>query len=87
MSERYTGPRNRTAAARGQRRRTEIRRVWLELIRLRPFEPVTARTLAPLLTFKIERTTLCWHMRAIRTEALIADVPCADTLPPREFIT
>ena len=87
ISERYAGPRNRKAAARGLRRRREIKRVWLELIRLRPFEPVTTVTLAPLLTFKIERTTLCWHMRAIRAEALVAEVTRADMLPSREFIT
>jgi hypothetical protein len=71
-------PQNAKAVQRALRERKAIRRVWLELIHRRPFERVTAKDIAPHLRFKLADCTICWHMRAIRTEAIVANLSTVD---------
>jgi hypothetical protein len=68
-----TSPRNIKAFRRSQRYRVEIRRVWIDLVQRRPFEPVTAAAIARHLKFTLSASAIRWHMRAIRTAALVAD--------------
>ena len=67
-----TGPRNRRAHDEGQLRREEIRSEWERLMQLQRFERVTAAQIQRSLTFKLSRTRIRAHMRAIRTEAVVA---------------
>jgi hypothetical protein len=66
---RVTGPRNARSVARAQRQRAEIRRVWLELVQLQPFERHTHKDIAKHLPFRLSRSTIYWHMQRIRLEA------------------
>jgi hypothetical protein len=79
-----TAPRNPRAVARSLRERAEIRRVWLELVQAEPFERHDAAAIARRLPFKLSASGIRWHMRHIRTEALLAE---PSMLAPREFIS
>ena len=70
-----TGPRNPRAVARSLRERAHIRRVWLELVQREPFERHDAKTIARRLPFSLSESAIRWHMRAIRTEAIVAGLP------------
>jgi hypothetical protein len=78
-----SGPRNPKAHARGQRIRSEIRLILKSHNPLLP--PLTAKDVQARLTARplLSLRTLQWHIAAIRTEAIIAEV---DTLRSAQFI-
>jgi len=57
---------------RSLRERAQIRRVWLELVQREPFERHTAKEIARHLPFRLARSSVYWHMQAIRAEAALA---------------
>jgi hypothetical protein len=69
---------NTRAIKRAESQREAIRRAWLGLTRVAPFERVTARRLAELLPFRIGRSTLSRHMADIRLEALLAELSVSE---------
>jgi hypothetical protein len=56
------------AVERSQRERAEIRRVWLELVQRQPFARHTIDSIGAKLPFRLARSTIHWHMNAIRHE-------------------
>lgn len=79
-------PRNPRAFRQGQAVRAAVKAV---LAAHSPLAwPLTAKAINARLPAHLRRdeATIRWHVRAIRTEALVAEVTCADTLPSREFI-
>jgi hypothetical protein len=64
-----SGPRDPKAVENSRRERAEIRRVWLELVQRNPFRRVTADLIRSHLPFQLARSTVYWHMEAIRAEA------------------
>jgi hypothetical protein len=53
------------AVARSLRERAEIRRIWLELHRQRPFARHCAKDVAQRLSFKLSTDAISWHLRAL----------------------